>query len=189
LKRKRRQDGGQKQTRPENENGATHPKRITSGESAQGLSYRPLSRPRNLNNMAVTTPFPSPSTSLTTERGWNRSSTYEEPYLRQRQPDRASIYPSHSSHSSLYNPQQQAMPGYRIPSQSYPVYDRPMQSPTAYSLAPLNDEYPSRGPVSSLPPGAYVNPAFFNRPSLPAQVPQDIQLMDFLQNARQSPEG
>lgn len=188
LKRKRQQDAAQKGGRPENKDGASHPKRTPSGGYAQGQSYRPLSRPTNLDGLPETTPSRTPSTSLPVERGRDRTPVRENYYQHQSRPDRAPYYPTDYSNPSPYNSQVPSIPGYGAPSQDFQMYERPLQSPPVYPSAPFNGDYSNRGHAPSLPAGAYVNPSFFNRPNLPAQLPQEQQLMDILRNARHPPK-
>ena len=135
----------------------------------RGLSYRPLSRPTmdhsTRDNVSARAVPEHPRNRGNFERG-------------QRLSDVRSISPALQS-SSMNQFPLQPFTSYPAPISQYPM----LTSQTVES-------YSDVGGYPPLPPGAYVNPAFFNgtnEPAVPMSInlPQDIQIqMDILNNLR-----
>jgi hypothetical protein len=106
--------------------------------------YRPLTRPQT-QSVPSAGFLPLPRTSDNGRRGTEYgelSSRYEEPF----------------GTSSVYNPVQS------FPQLPHVPYNQQFTPHPVMSGSPHADGYLRNRDHASLPPGAYVNPAFFNRP-------------------------
>ena len=149
------------------------------GDVSRGLSYRPLSRPNvdrsTKDSVSKRTVPEHPPNRGDFERG-------------QRPPDE--FHSTRSITSAL-----QSSNINQFPLQSFTSYPAPI-SRYQMSTSQTGDRYSDIGGYPSLPPGAYVNPTFFNRTNAPAiptsstNLPQDVQLqMDILNNLRRHTNG
>jgi H/ACA ribonucleoprotein complex non-core subunit NAF1 len=132
---------------------------------SRNSNYRPLSRPVDLELRAEPHSVWG-STNTSEERtfgGHNRS---------QRDSDRGSIYGQQRavqqaepwiSNTSPYPSQSVFSHPYQR--QQYPSYDVPPFPHPTFSPSHLDGSFPPPASAPQLPPGAYVNPAFFNPPS------------------------
>lgn len=165
----------------------------TIGDQSRGSNYRPLSRPANLDLHVAEQPSSWGSTmgrgrnfdgQRRSQGNWDRNDS-----TRQRMPSERTEawvptpmeYPSSSGFGSPFQPQQ------------YPSYDGPAFSHPPFVPGHSSGLVPPAGNSTHLPPGAYVNPAFFNSsneglPPHQQHLSQIIQhQMDILNNAQRGP--
>jgi hypothetical protein len=160
---------------------------------SRNSNYRPLSRPMNLE-LRAEPPSDWGSKPTSEERmlgghnsSWrdsDRGSAYrQQTAVQQTDPwnSNASAYPLQSPFSHPYQRQQ------------YPSYDMPSFSHPTFPPNHLDGSFPPPASTPQLPPGAYVNPAFFNPPSeggiqqQPHLATVIQQQMDILSKAQRRP--
>jgi hypothetical protein len=171
LKRKREAESYNLKNRPRASE-TTQSRRNFSSHHNHGLAYKPLARPSSALP-------PPPRTQYGITPPLQRS-------------NHGGRLPQRLSSSAAYSPPPSARDSFAYFTPVQDSYTRPLMSPVMQENG-NHQAFPLVGGYPSLPPGAYVNPAFFSRSNdqrIPSHnLPLEIQhQMDILKTIQQQPK-